>query len=205
MPNLGSVVLSRVLARLNDDWQERYGHPVLIVETFVDPERFQGTVYRAAGWTELGRTQGHARKSRDYYENHDRPKRLFARELEKHARRSLQAEHLKPALAAVGGEGAGAQHAQGRRPHRTGRPLSGGARLSSSDRTVSALHLARDHRGGLSGRRAARAKRSGPVCPAALRGATLRVGGAPHRARRVSFPQPADLQPDVRAGRARAN
>ncbi len=101
VPNLGSVVLSRVLARLNADWQERYGHPVLIVETFVDPERFQGTVYRAAGWTELGRTQGHGRKSRDYYENHDRPKRLFARELEPHARRSLQAEHLKPALAAV--------------------------------------------------------------------------------------------------------
>jgi hypothetical protein len=69
--------------------------------TFVDPERYQGTVYLASGWTELGRTKGHARTSRDYYENHDRPKRLFARELVKHARRSLQAEHLKPALAAV--------------------------------------------------------------------------------------------------------
>jgi hypothetical protein len=101
VPNLGSAVLSRVLSRLSDDWQERYGHPVLIVETFVDPERFQGTVYRASGWTELGRTKGHTRTSRDYYENHDRPKRLFGRELVKNARRSLQAEHLKPALAAV--------------------------------------------------------------------------------------------------------
>ena len=101
VPNLGSAVLSRVLARLSADWQERYGHPVLLVETFVDPARFQGAVYRAAGWTELGRTQGHGRKSRDYYEPHDRPKRLFARELEPQARRSLQAEHLKPALAAV--------------------------------------------------------------------------------------------------------
>lgn len=101
VPNLGSAVLSRILARLSQDWQGRYGHPVLVVETFVDPERFQGGVYRAAGWTELGLTKGHGRKARDYYENHDRPKRLFARELVKNARRSLQAERLKPALAAV--------------------------------------------------------------------------------------------------------
>lgn len=101
VPNLGSVVLSRVLTRLSDDWQARYQHPVLVVETFVDPERFQGTVYQASGWSELGLTKGHGRKSRDYYEDHDRPKRLFARELVRHARRSLQAEHLKPALAAV--------------------------------------------------------------------------------------------------------
>lgn len=101
VPNLGSAVLSRILARLSDDWQARYGHPVLVVETFVDPERFQGGVYRAAGWVELGLTKGHGRRRRDYYENHHRPKRLFARELVKHARRSLQAEQLKPALVAV--------------------------------------------------------------------------------------------------------
>lgn len=101
VPNLGSVVLSRILARLSDDWQVRYGHPVLVVETFVDPEQFQGTVYRASNWSELGLTKGNGRTSRDYYENHDRPKRLFARELAPNARRSLQAEHLKPALAAV--------------------------------------------------------------------------------------------------------
>lgn len=101
VPNLGSVVLSRVLSRLCDDWHARYGHPVLVVETFVDPERFQGSVYRASGWTELGRTKGNGRHARDYYQAHDRPKRLFARELEKNARRSLQAEHLRPALAEV--------------------------------------------------------------------------------------------------------
>lgn len=101
VPNLGSVVLSRVLARLSDDWQARYGHPVLVVETFVDPERFQGTVYRASGWTELGQTKGNGRHARDYYENHGKPKRLFVRELVTNARRSLQAEQLKPALAEV--------------------------------------------------------------------------------------------------------
>lgn len=101
VPNLGSAVLGRVLARLSDDWRARYDHPVLVVETFVDPERFQGGVYRASGWTELGRTKGHGRTARDYYEDHDRPKRLFVRELVRNARRNLQAEHLKPALAAV--------------------------------------------------------------------------------------------------------
>lgn len=101
VPNLGSAALSRVLARLSDDWQARYGHPVLLVESFVDPDRFQGTVYRASGWTELGRTKGNGRHARDFYENHGKPKRLFARELAPRARRNLQAARLKPALAPV--------------------------------------------------------------------------------------------------------
>jgi hypothetical protein len=35
---------------LSADWQVRYGHPVLVVETFVDPQQFCGTVYTANGW-----------------------------------------------------------------------------------------------------------------------------------------------------------
>ena len=100
-PNLGTRSLRLVLARLSQDWQARYGHPVLIVETFVDPEQFCGTVYSANGWEELGPTDGHGRHQRDYYVRHDKPKRLFVRELVRKARRSLQAEHLKPALAMV--------------------------------------------------------------------------------------------------------
>ncbi len=99
--NLGTRSLRLVLARLSRDWQARYGHPVLIVETFVDPEQFCGTVYSANGWEELGKTNGHGRHQRDYYVQHDKPKRLFVRELCRNARRSLQAEHLKPALAMV--------------------------------------------------------------------------------------------------------
>lgn len=100
-PNLGSRVLRLTLDRLSADWQARYDHPVLIVETFVDPEQFNGTVYTAQGWHELGLTDGCGRHRRDYYVQHDKPKRLFVRELVKNARRSLQAEHLKPALASV--------------------------------------------------------------------------------------------------------
>jgi hypothetical protein len=100
-PNLGSRSLRLTLDRLSTDWQERYGHPVVLVETFVDPEQFCGTVYSANGWQELGQTDGFGRVRRDFYVPHHKPKRLFARELCRHARRSLQAEKLKPALACV--------------------------------------------------------------------------------------------------------
>lgn len=101
VPNLASKTLRLVLTRLSADWQARYGHPVLLVETFVDPAHFAGTLYTASGWTELGPTDGTGRHARDFYVRHDQPKRLFCRELCKNARRSLQAEHLRPALAAV--------------------------------------------------------------------------------------------------------
>lgn len=101
VPNLGSRVLRLTLDRLSADWQGRYGHPVEVVETFVDPEQFSGTVYTANGWTELGLTDGWGRCQRDYYVKHDKPKRLFVRPLRPNSRRSLQAEHLKPNLAMV--------------------------------------------------------------------------------------------------------
>lgn len=101
VPNLGSRVLRLTLDRLSADWQGQYGHPILVAETFVDPEEFCGTVYSANNWVELGLTDGWGRKQRDYYVKHDKPKRLFVRELVPQARRSLQAEHLKPELAEV--------------------------------------------------------------------------------------------------------
>jgi predicted transposase YbfD/YdcC len=100
-PNLGTRVLRMVLSRLSCDWQVAYSHAVLVVETFVDPDQFCGTVYTANGWEELGQTDGSGRHQRDYYVRHDKPKRLFVRELCRNARRTLQAEHLKPALAMV--------------------------------------------------------------------------------------------------------
>lgn len=101
VPNLGSRVLRLTLERLSADWQAHYGHPVLVVETFIDPEQFCGTVYTANNWVELGLTDGWGRRQRDYYVQHDKPKRLFVREVTPNARRSLQAEHLKPDLASV--------------------------------------------------------------------------------------------------------
>ena len=56
--NLASHILGRMATRISDDWQRMYAHPIYLLETFVDPERFRGTCYRAANWVLLGRTTG---------------------------------------------------------------------------------------------------------------------------------------------------
>ena len=53
--------MSRCARRLGADWRERFGHPLVLVETFVDPMRFHGTVYRAANWLYLGQSRGYSR------------------------------------------------------------------------------------------------------------------------------------------------
>jgi Domain of unknown function (DUF4338) len=58
VPHLASHILSRIARRLSPDWERAYGHPIYFLETFVDPERFRGTCYRAANWVLLGRTTG---------------------------------------------------------------------------------------------------------------------------------------------------
>ncbi len=58
VPHLASHILARVAKGLSADWQRLYNHPIHFVETFVDPERFRGTCYRAANWIYLGRTTG---------------------------------------------------------------------------------------------------------------------------------------------------
>jgi hypothetical protein len=55
---LASHLLARMTRELSALWERAYGHPVYFVETFVDPTRFRGTCYRAAGWTVLGTTTG---------------------------------------------------------------------------------------------------------------------------------------------------
>ena len=58
VPHLASHILSRIARRLSLDWERLYQHPIYFLETFVDPERFRGTCYRAANWVVLGRTTG---------------------------------------------------------------------------------------------------------------------------------------------------
>lgn len=55
---LASHLLSVMVRRLSADWLQMYGHPLYFVETFVDPEHFRGTCYRAANWQLLGWTTG---------------------------------------------------------------------------------------------------------------------------------------------------
>lgn len=60
--HLASHLLALAARRLSADWQTRYGHPVWLMETFVEQQRFAGTAYRAAGWICLGQTSGRTRQ-----------------------------------------------------------------------------------------------------------------------------------------------
>jgi hypothetical protein len=55
---LASTLLSRVSGQLPGAWEQRYGYRPVLLETFVEAERFAGTCYRAANWRCLGQTQG---------------------------------------------------------------------------------------------------------------------------------------------------
>jgi len=88
VPNLASHLLSRMAKRLSEDWQRVYGHPVVYVETFVDPERFRGTCYRAANWICLGLTTGRGKDSQSTRPNRSR-KEVMGYALNKRFRRLL--------------------------------------------------------------------------------------------------------------------
>ena len=67
--HLASHILGRMAAQISEDWQRMYGHPIYFLETFVDPERFRGTCYRAANWVLLGKTTGRGKQSNSYAPN----------------------------------------------------------------------------------------------------------------------------------------
>jgi hypothetical protein len=64
--HLASWVLGQVLRRLSRDWENKYGHGIVLVESFVERERFAGTSYKAANWKCLGATSGRSRQDRDH-------------------------------------------------------------------------------------------------------------------------------------------
>jgi hypothetical protein len=89
LPNLGSRILSLCQRRLDRDWQKAFGHPVVLLETFVDPQRFQGTVYKAANWLYVGETKGFRRTRHGYTATAQSPKMVFIKPLQADARALL--------------------------------------------------------------------------------------------------------------------
>lgn len=86
-PHLASRVLAANLRRLSRDWEESYGHRVVLAETFVDTSRFRGTCYRASNWVCVGETQGWSKSGRAY-RFHGQPKAVWLYPL----RRDFKAE-----------------------------------------------------------------------------------------------------------------
>ena len=87
--NLASRTISLCLKRLVDDWSSVFGHKIVLVETFVDPDKFLGTAYKAANWLYIGDTKGFSRKKRGYTQTAGNAKMIFVRPLHKNAKRIL--------------------------------------------------------------------------------------------------------------------
>lgn len=100
-PNLISRFMKLMLQRLSADWEQRWEHPIALVETFVDPKLYQGTAYKVSGWSHLGRTAGWRRDADDFYLKHDSPKQIWVRELIPKACVKLRAKELPEAWAKV--------------------------------------------------------------------------------------------------------
>ena len=84
--NLASRTLSLCQKRLPEDWLKTFGHPLVLLETFVDPQRFAGTLYKAANWSYLDHTKGFRRTRRGYTTMAQSPKLVFVMPLQAHAR-----------------------------------------------------------------------------------------------------------------------
>lgn len=99
LPNLASRALKLCLQRLSEDWQKKYRHPIVLVESFVDHDLHDGTAYKASGWDRLGYSSGFKRVNEDFYQRHDRPKELWVKALDDRAWDWLRAKELPAPLA----------------------------------------------------------------------------------------------------------
>jgi uncharacterized protein DUF4338/transposase-like protein/transposase Tn5 family protein len=96
--HLASHALSQAMTALKHDWRHRYGYEPLLVETFVDRERFKGTCYRAANWIEVGQTRGRGRQDHAHRQSCS-IKRVFVYPLDDQARQRLCECKQKPRAA----------------------------------------------------------------------------------------------------------
>ena len=80
-PNLATRILSLCQKRLPSDWQTAFGHPLVLLETFVDPQKFRGTIYKADNWIFVGVTKGFRRTRKGYSNTATSPKMVFVKPL----------------------------------------------------------------------------------------------------------------------------
>jgi hypothetical protein len=101
-PNLASRILSLCQKRVPADWQAVFGHPVVLLETFVDPQWFRGTIYKAANWIYVGNTKGFHRTRQGYSATAHSPKMVFLKPLTSDAQARLSRPILEPAYRSGG-------------------------------------------------------------------------------------------------------
>ena len=103
VPHLASHVLGLAMKRLRPDWRQRYGYEPVMVETFIDKERFDGTCYRAANWIEVGETQGRGRQD-PWHQRRCSIKRVYVYALDAQARERLCEAAVAPKLTVLQSE-----------------------------------------------------------------------------------------------------
>lgn len=91
VPQLANHLLSQIAQRIDADWQRRYRHPIYLLETFVQQDRFRGTCYQAANWRHVGQTTGRTRQSQRHRDNqvHAPVKDIYLYPLSPDGRRQL--------------------------------------------------------------------------------------------------------------------
>jgi hypothetical protein len=87
--NLASTILAHAARRIANDWKDRYGFEPVLLETFVDTERFHGTCYRAANWVHVGQTQGRGKLNKKHIRL-EPIKDIYLQPLTKRFRHTLQ-------------------------------------------------------------------------------------------------------------------
>lgn len=97
VPRLASYLLSRIVQRIRADWLAKYRHPLDLLETFVERDRFTGACYRAANWIRVGQTKGRTRQDRPDGTHHQvPPKDIYLYPLHTRFREHLCANPLQP-------------------------------------------------------------------------------------------------------------
>lgn len=89
-PNLASYFMGSMTKRLSGDWEERYGHGLLLAESFVDPRHFSGAMYKASNWKYVGLSRGYPRSNGAYRKPHGNRKELYVYPLRRGARGMLR-------------------------------------------------------------------------------------------------------------------
>jgi Druantia protein DruA len=96
-PQLARAVLSQASRRLSRDWQAQYGHPIYVLESFVEHGHFTGACYRAANWVPVGQTKGRSRQDRPDGTRDQVPiKDIYLYPLHRRFRQYLQGSPLRP-------------------------------------------------------------------------------------------------------------
>ncbi len=109
VPNLASYILTKAKNKIQKDWEDRYCYTPLLIETYVERERYLGVCYRAAGWVFIGKTEGRGRQ-----DSKEPVKDIYVIELDKNWKNTLCREEdgslSEPAPIVIDSVGGWAKH-----------------------------------------------------------------------------------------------